>query len=395
MSIVSSTIVFDHRARTKKGCEGPLEYRITIDRKSWYINTGVKVCRNEWKFGAVINRANADVLNERLRILAEKIESEINRRIDSGEKIDVAEIREKIWSAKDENKANDMIDWMNRRISGLDISRNTRLHYYSLVAKLEANGITCWKDVTVANLQRLTESLKKIKSKRHTQTATDDMKNVKDSTVAAYHSMLKALIRKARSEGLIANNPYDMWKPEVKTVRYDTIDYLSEDEVKKVREFVPRNSSQQKAKDLFVFQCFTGLAYSDARRFSMDSYRLINGRWVSTAKRVKTGVPFVNILLPPVIELLQRNEWRLPQFGLQYYDKMLTEIGQEIGLPIRLRSHVARHTFATMMLRNGVKIENLARMLGHTNIMQTQRYAKVLAVSVQEEFEMIEKKMFN
>ena len=162
MSIVSSTIVFDHRGRTKKGCEGPLEYRITIDRKSWYINTGVKVCRNEWKFGAVINRANADVLNERLRILAEKIESEINRRIDSGETIDVAEIREKVWMPKNENKATDMIDWMNRRISGLDISRNTRLHYYSLVAKLEANGITCWKDVTVANLQRLTESLKKL-----------------------------------------------------------------------------------------------------------------------------------------------------------------------------------------------------------------------------------------
>ena len=78
MSVVNSAIVWDHRGRTKKGGEGPLEYRITIDRKSWYINTGVKVCRNEWKFGAVINRADADVLNERLKILVAKIETEIN-----------------------------------------------------------------------------------------------------------------------------------------------------------------------------------------------------------------------------------------------------------------------------------------------------------------------------
>ena len=80
---------------------------------------------------------------------------------------------------------------------------------------------------------------------------------------------------------------------------------------------------------------------------------------------------------------------------LDWYNEVLERIGKRSGMSIKLRSHVARHTFATMMLRNGVKIENLARMLGHTNITQTQRYAKVLAQSVQEDFEMIEKKMFN
>ena len=57
------------------------------------------------------------------------------------------------------------------------------------------------------------------------------------------------------------------------------------------------------------------------------------------------------------------------------------------GITRPLHSHMARHTFATFALRQGVKIENLARMLGHTNITQTQRYAKVVAASVHEEFD--------
>ena len=63
------------------------------------------------------------------------------------------------------------------------------------------------------------------------------------------------------------------------------------------------------------------------------------------------------------------------------------------GIKTRLHSHLARHTFATYMLRNGAKIENVSRMLGHTNIRQTQRYAKVLAQSVHDDFDMIAKKL--
>ena len=106
-------------------------------------------------------------------------------------------------------------------------------------------------------------------------------------------------------------------------------------------------------------------------------------------------MPFVKVLLSPAVEILKRYDWKIPKVSISWYDIQLARMGKLIGLHIRLRSHVAWHTFATMMLRHGVKIENLARMLGHTNITQTQRYATVLAVSVQEEFEMIEKKMFN
>jgi site-specific recombinase XerD len=63
------------------------------------------------------------------------------------------------------------------------------------------------------------------------------------------------------------------------------------------------------------------------------------------------------------------------------------------GIKVRMHSHLARHTFATYMLSNGAKIENVSRMLGHTNITQTQRYAKVLAESVHEEFNKMNEKL--
>ena len=154
MSVISSAIVWDHRGRTKKGCEGPLEYRITIDRKSWYINMGVKVARNEWKFGAVINRPDADVLNERLRILSEKIMREINRCIDEGMPVDVADIRERVWSPNNENQRNDMVLWMRAKLEKMQIAKDTNGHYRVMIESLERSGLTSWKDVTVENLKK-------------------------------------------------------------------------------------------------------------------------------------------------------------------------------------------------------------------------------------------------
>ena len=203
------------------------------------------------------------------------------------------------------------------------------------------------------------------------------------------------MLNKAKSEITIKDNPYDTWKPEKSVCRHDIVDYLDEVDIEALRSWQPINKGFAKAKDLFMFQCFTGFAFADMQSFDISQYKEINGRWIARKTRIKTGVPFVNVLLSPAVEILKRYDWKIPKVSMSWYSLELSQIGKLIGLSIRLRSHVARHTFATMMLRNGVKIENLARMLGHTNITQTQRYAKVLAVSVQEEFEMIEKKMFN
>ena len=82
---------------------------------------------------------------------------------------------------------------------------------------------------------------------------------------------------------------------------------------------------------------------------------------------------------------------QVPQIVNAVYNRELKTIGKALGITTPLHSHLARHTFATWMLRNGAKFENVSKMLGHSNIRTTQRYAKVLAESVHEDFDRMER----
>ena len=111
---------------------------------------------------------------------------------------------------------------------------------------------------------------------------------------------------------------------------------------------------------------------------------------------MKTGVPYISSLLPPVVAVLEKYNFRVPKIDNSDYNQLLKVIGSMAGIETKMHTHLARHTFATYMLRQGVKVENLRQMLGHKNIRQTMRYAKVMAESVHEDFNMVaEKMMFN
>jgi integrase len=216
---------------------------------------------------------------------------------------------------------------------------------------------------------------------------------ISSDSVYNYHKYLKSAINKAMKFRILAVNPYDQLKGVFKRSRRDVVDYLTEDQMKKVMELTPVPGSQAAmALDLFIFQMWTGLSYSDTQIFDISEYRNIDGKWLHIGQRVKTGVPYVSQLLPPVVEMLERNNWQVPKMNNQRYNQMLKAIGMVIGIE-NLHSHMGRHTFATYMLSNGAKIENVSRMLGHTNITQTQRYAQVLAKDVHDDFDKIAKKL--
>ena len=141
---------------------------------------------------------------------------------------------------------------------------------------------------------------------------------------------------------------------------------------------------------MVVFQMFTGLCYSDAQAFNIRNYKLVDGRWRYNGKRIKTGVPYVSELLPPVIDVLERNGWKVPKIENGFYNKILKVLGMAAGIQTRFHSHLARHSFATKMMASHVEIQNISRMLGHKNITQTQRYAKVHPEDVFAEFTRVE-----
>ena len=419
--MIRISLVFDHHKRTPKGEEGPVEVRVTVSRKPYYINTGVRVREDrlvgnalrdvEYKDDAGVLRRtdDADVLNERLTAVVRLVEKEVNRCLDGQYPIDVAEIRRKVWDSASVKTCEDeptLVNWIRAMSDGADITLNTKLRYHTLCKRLlEYGKITKWGDLAPDNIYGWDVWLRQQEVPLSDGQRERGVKPRKIQPVAVYnyHKLLKAMLNRAVMLGVIENNPYDRMKGAFKREANEKIEYLTEEQMNKLMELTPVPGSQMEmAKDLFVFQMFTGLSYADTQTFDLSQYKkeIVRDettgedtiRWKHIGERVKTGVPYVSMLLPPVVEVLERNGWRVPKMNNQRYNQMLKAIGMCIGVE-RLHSHMGRHTFATWMLSNGARIENVSRMLGHTDIKMTQRYAKVLAEDVYDEFDAVADKL--
>ena len=401
--MIRISLVYDHHKRTPKGEEGPVEVRVTVNRKPYYINTGVRV-RKDRLVGNCIrddeHSNDADLLNERLTTIIGLVEKEVNRCLEQRIPINVADIRDRVWDVssdeKDDGDEPTLIKWIKEYVATADMAKNTKLHYLTVVRRLlEYGKILRWEHLTVDNIYAWDVWLRhqEVPLTKNQKAAGLEPQLISSDSVYNYHKYLKSAINKAMKFRILAVNPYDQLKGTFKRTKRDVVDYLTEDQMKKVMELTPVPGSQvAMALDLFIFQMFTGLSYSDTQIFDISQYRQIDGKWLHVGQRVKTGVPYVSQLLPPVVEMLERNGWQVPKMNNQRYNQMLKAIGMVIGIE-NLHSHMGRHTFATYMLSNGAKIENVSRMLGHTNITQTQRYAKVLAKDVHDDFDKIAKKI--
>ena len=393
------TIVFDHRGRTKKGCEGPLEVRITHERRVYYIGTGVKVLKSEWKFGEVVNRFNSDKLNERLEIIMKAVDDEVNDRLQRGVAVDVAEIRRAVWGVvANFGESNcttphamnaPFLDWYEGRVGTLGLATGTLKQYMSTLAHLRACGyINRWRDLVVENIYKWDGWLHELKIQNSVTRANGKDVSVTQSTIHKHHKNLKAMIARAVVEGLIDSNPYDKLRGVFDRGDVETVEFLTVDELKRIEKLdLPSGGMLALARDLFVFQAYTGMGFSDMQAFKLGECRQDGKRYMLAKERLKTGVTYYVQLLPQALEVVEKYGGEMPQVVGQVYNRALKDIAAMAGIQKRVTSHVARHTFATWMLHEKVPIERVAKMLGHSNIRQTQRYAKVLAEDVFAEFE--------
>ena len=399
--MIRISLTFDHHKRTPKGEEGPVEVRVTVNKKPYYINTGVRV-REERLVGNRIkdlkDTYDADVLNERLSTVVELVEREVNKCLDERKPLDVAEIRRKVYDlgVTGDDDAPTLIAWIKEQVPMLDVVKNTRQKYVTLCRRLTEFGqITRWEHLSVEAIYKWDAWLRVQDNEltKNQEAAGVEQAKLGDKAVESYHKGLRAMLNRALKMGKITANPYDRLRGEFVSSKRDVVEYLTEEQMQKVMDITPVPGSQvAMARDLFIFQMYTGLGYADTQIFDLSQYREIDGKWRFVGKRVKTGVPYVSMLLPPVVDMLKRNGWRVPKMNNQRYNQMLKAIGMVIGIE-RLHSHMGRHTFATWMLSNGSKIENVSKMLGHTDIKMTQRYAEVLAKDVYDDFEKVVEKM--
>ena len=385
---ITNSIVWDHRGRVPDGGKGQLEIRVTIARKSYYFGTGIKCRRSEFVAGQIVNCPGARQLNDRLAIIYSKVLACVNACIESGSQIDTEGIRKMVWQTSESvNDEPTLITWIEQQVPMLNLADGTKKHYHTLIVRLiEYDKLRRWQDVTIENIYLWDAWLHQLKAQ--------DGGRISDGGVFTYHKCLKALLNRAKDFGKISENPYVSLRGKFKRGEKESVEYLTEDEMRQFESVIlPAGSMLDIAHDLFIFQMYTGLSFSDAQAFDISDYKWDGKRWVNNGERIKTGVPYVSSLLPPAVRVLEKYDMQVPRINNADYNHQLKALGLLAGIKTRLHSHLARHTFATYMLRNGAKIENVSRMLGHTNITQTQRYAKVLAQSVHDDFDMIAEKL--
>lgn len=390
--MTSTNVVYDRKNIAKKVGDAPVEIRVISERKSYYFQTGVRVMRNQWSYDRVINHPASDELNEKIAYCLKKVIAEVNIYIKNARALDPVAIRQAIWSS-DTTISNEVLEWINEQLPLLDIKHGTLKRYNCMVHRLEEFGkFRKWSDVTIENIYAFNAWMKK---RRTWATKGEQAKGklppfITESAVYNYHKCFRHILSRAERMGKIPVNPYLKLRGEFKRGIKESTEYLTDEEMAAVENVQLSSEPLELARDIFVFQMYTGLAFSDALAFDIRGYKKVDGKWRKIGERIKTGVPYVNQLLPPAVAVLGKYNMKIPQVNNVEYNRNLKVIGAAAGISIPLHSHLARHTFATFMLRHGAKLENVSKMLGHRSITQTLRYAKVMAQSVHEDFDKIE-----
>ena len=216
------------------------------------------------------------------------------------------------------------------------------------------------------------------------------------NTTAKFMQFFKRIILIARNNGILIGDPFANYK-----IRLEKVDrgYLTEDEIKIILKKKMVSERLENVRDLFIFSCFTGLAFSDIHGLRKEHIvEDSNGvRWIRKGRqktKIMCNIPLMEVPLK-ILEKYSTNEYcrkhgvLFPVLCNQKMNACLKELADICGIKKTLTTHVARHTFATFALANGVSIESVAKMLGHTNVQMTRHYARVLDRTVIREMSQI------
>jgi len=214
-----------------------------------------------------------------------------------------------------------------------------------------------------------------------------------NNTAVKYIKNFKKIIRLCMANGWLSKDPFLSYKAKLKVVERP---YLNKEEIQTIYEKEFASDRLIQVRDIFLFSCYTGLSYVDVKKLTKSNVNIgIDGdQWIFT-HRQKTDTSTRVPLLPLAQELILKYEYHpecvnsnvlFPVLSNQKMNSYLKEIVNVCGINKELTFHIARHTFATTVtLSNGVPIESVSKMLGHTNIKTTQHYAKILDKKVSDD----------
>jgi site-specific recombinase XerD len=207
---------------------------------------------------------------------------------------------------------------------------------------------------------------------------------------------LKGVVMRAHFNGLIPRNPFAQFhiSPNIKER-----EYLTEEELKTLMTHEFADAKLSYIRDIFVFASFTALSFVDVKELTTDDIVEVNGeKWI-LSKRHKTKVPFQVKLLDIPMQIIKRyekfqtNKSVFPNLNYWSICKPLKKMIKECGITKDISFHCARHGFATLALSKGMPIESVSRVLGHTNIVTTQLYAKITTQKIDHDLTMFGDKL--
>lgn len=367
--------VFDRKNVATKSTDknrrkGLVQIEVLHNRKRKYYSTGVKLYLEQWNATGenhVIKSAYAVELNASLKQQMSELMTMYQSIAQQGN-INLAD------AAKLEMLNITFTDYIQNLIdkNGKQRASTKNLYTYTLSHIAKSNIFGRVRDISYKQVYDFYNYLL--------------ARNLSTTTVKTYMNELGVFINSAIRENLLAENP--LTKLNIPKGRSKDRVRLTEAELQLL---ISTNLSNtlSKVRDVFVFQCYTGLAYSDVRSLNPAMFVQENGKWFIERNRTKTQTHYRIMVLPPALSILEKYSFRLPTMCLGNYSTYLKKVAAKCGVKKHLTSHVGRHTFATWALSKGVPIEIVSKMLGHTNIKTTQIYAKILARDVDAQFDML------
>ena len=348
-----------------------VEIRVYYQRKTKYMSTRVRLLPKEWKNGLVVNRVDAIILNKQLDKLLVDIRKVIYDMYEEGN-IDIDAIPARLMAKRKPSVA--FIEFCEQRskIRKYGNTADSQERYERFMRFLKEYGkFKTFYDLTEQKVMELDRYLQK----------KNDMKA--KSRWNNYHRFLNSFILDGINDGYIKRNPYK-WINIFKDKSTSGIGkYLSPVEFYKIRKAVMPTQSIEKVRDIFTFQTYTCLSYSDLKRFDASKLEKVKGMWVYVDNRKKTHKTFTIPILPQAMKILEKYDYKLPVISNVKYNEYLKIVAQAAGIDKPISSHWARHTGATLLLNEGVEMKIISRICGHSSIRITEQiYAKLLDETV-------------
>jgi len=373
--------------RIKKNNKAPIYCRLTYNKSRKQFATGIFVEPKYWnnikQKILPVTEVNT-ILNNKLSLIYQKIDTAFLMLQILPNDFDVDDIYRK-YKGEDSKEeisilgAYDLHNEKTRKLIGIDFNELSWSRYVESRSKVALFITKTYKrrDVRLKDLD-----LKFIKDLEYF--FKTELK-LKQATVYRSIQRVKKIIQFAIAENYLQKDPFHLYKnKKYKTV----IVYLTDEELKRLEKHTFSQVRLQQVKDLFIFCCYTGLAYTEMSSLTTNNIEVgfDGNEWIEMIRK-KTNRKISVPVLPKAKEILEKYDNVLPKISNQKFNSYLKEISVLLGIDKKLTHHIARKTFATtVLLYNNVPMEIVSELLGHSNMNITQaHYGKVVQKKISDE----------